>query len=39
MKNKALVIVPMAPIFMNVPPFRKIFIIHVRGKIYQSNKK
>jgi hypothetical protein len=21
----------MAPIFMNLPPFRKLFIIHVRG--------
>ncbi len=31
MKNKTLVTIPMALIFMNVPPSRKLFIIHARG--------
>jgi len=41
-EKKTLVTVPMAPIFMNVPPFRKLFIIHVRVKqisIQQKNEQ
>jgi hypothetical protein len=38
-EKKTLVIVPMAPIFMNVPPFRKLFIIHVRVKQISIQQK